>query len=154
MNSGETDLIINISECTFSDIDALCALESSTMSRPWNKANFTAALESDSITLFKAEHGGEIVGYGGVETVDGIEASVLDIAVYERYRRRGVASAILNRILKFCRYYEIKSLWLEVWEGNTPARNLYSKFGFEGMYSRKNYYPEGDAVTMMLRLVD
>lgn len=154
MNSIETDPIVDIAECTFSDIDALCALESSAMSRPWNKANFIDALNSDSVTLFKAEHGGETVGYGGVEKVDGMEASILDIVVCERCRRRGVASLVLSRILEFCRLHEIKSLWLEVWEGNLPARNLYSKFGFKEIYRRKNYYLEGDAVIMMLGLAD
>ena len=141
---------MNIEVCSVSDIDELAELEKATMPHPWNKANFKAAFESYSTTLFKAVEDGKIVGYGGVETVDGVEASLLDIAVQERYRRRGVASALLKKIIGFCRGYEIKSLWLDVYEGNAAARALYVKFGFEPVYSRKNYYPEGDAIVMTL----
>jgi ribosomal-protein-alanine N-acetyltransferase len=43
--------------------------------------------------------------------------------------------------------------YLEVREHNQPAISLYQKFGFETMYVRKGYYPDGENALVMVKKI-
>ena len=52
----------------------------------------------------------------------------------------GIATSLLNHLVETSLSNNMKEIWLEVSTKNTPAINLYKKFGFEVMGIRKNYY--------------
>lgn len=77
------------------------------------------------------------------------EAEILNIAVDPGFRRRGVASALLNAVCEEARGV----IFLEVAEPNAAAIALYSKHGWERAGIRPGYYDHGivNAVVMKKR---
>jgi ribosomal-protein-alanine N-acetyltransferase len=72
--------------------------------------------------------------------VAGDEAEVLTLAVGERQRRRGTGRRLMDEAIRRLYHDRIRSLFLEVDEGNTAARALYANLGFREVGRRRNYY--------------
>ena len=69
------------------------------------------------------------------------------IVVDKNYRKLGFASNLINHFIK--NYGKIgESIFLEVRIDNEAAINLYQKYGFEIINTRKNYYKDIDAYVM------
>ena len=67
------------------------------------------------------------------------------IAVIEEYRRRHIASKLINEVLKLMK--NICSL--DVRSKNIAAIALYKSLGFVPVYIRKNYYDDDDAIVKL-----
>ena len=72
---------------------------------------------------------------------------ILYIIVDEIYRRRGIASLLMDTLLNFDNYERIM---LEVRCDNSNAIKLYKKFDFKIINIRKKYYDNNDAYVMEL----
>ena len=84
---------------------------------------------------------GEVIGYGGfIHVFD--EGDIMDIAVHPKFRRQGVATAIINEFFDQSQFYDIKSFTLEVRDSNEAAKKLYEKMGFVCVGKRPGYYPD------------
>ena len=70
--------------------------------------------------------------------------NIIDVYVEENYRRKGVATKILEFLFD---KYKVRFM-LEVREDNTPAIKLYEKFGFVVIHKREKYYKDADALIM------
>lgn len=82
---------------------------------------------------------GYLITYDSVDSLD-----IFEIAVDEKFRSRGIATKLLNRL------NDERKILLEVSEKNTNAINLYIKNGFKVISKRKKYYLDGsDAIIMM-----
>ena len=82
---------------------------------------------------------GYLITYDSVDSLD-----IFGIAVDEKFRSRGIATKLLNRL------NDERKILLEVSEKNTNAINLYIKNGFKVISKRKKYYLDGsDAIIMM-----
>ena len=77
------------------------------------------------------------------------EAELLNLAVAPEFRRRGVASALLDALDGAAH----GAIFLEVAETNAAAIGLYLKFGWEQSGVRKGYYAQGkiNAIVMKKR---
>ena len=84
------------------------------------------------------------------------ELHINNVAVRDQYRRRGIGSALLGRIMETARRLKVKVAFLEVRSGNDAARALYERTGFRAIARRPNYYsdPREDAVVMSLALAE
>ncbi len=89
---------------------------------------------------------GDEVGYVIIEDV-GEVINIIDVFVYEGYRKRGVASKLLSYIFDMYRIRNIRFM-LEVRKDNLLAINLYKKFGFKQIYVRRKYYKNEDGIIM------
>lgn len=67
------------------------------------------------------------------------EEELLLIAVAPQYRRRGLASALIEYMIAAARQRGVTRIYLEMRKGN-PAIALYQKVGFEPIGERPNYY--------------
>lgn len=72
------------------------------------------------------------------------EAEILTIAVAERWRGRGASAPLLQHHIQRLAVRGIKTIHLEVEEGNKPALRLYERFGFVQQGERKGYYARAD----------
>ena len=72
---------------------------------------------------------------------------ILAIATIEKYRNKGIAQELLDKI-------KTKDIFLEVRESNQTAINFYKKNRFKEISIRKNYYsePTENAVIMKLEV--
>ncbi|MDO5701771.1 MAG: GNAT family N-acetyltransferase [Lachnospiraceae bacterium] len=87
-----------------------------------------AAIPKDEIAVTVLS-GNETCGIG-LGILDRDCAGVYAIHVSERWRKKGIASAIVCTILDEARKRSAKSAYLQVVEDNYPAKRLYRKLGF------------------------
>ncbi len=55
---------------------------------------------------------------------------ISDIAVFEKYRRHGIAKALFEQAETYAKEKKLKFIRLSVLPKNNPARELYSRIGF------------------------
>jgi|SRR3990172_13336269 len=96
-----------------------------------------------------------IAGYIVARVAAG-ELHINNMAVRQEYRRRGIATALLNRVLEEGKRLETIAAFLEVRAGNAAAQGLYKSCGFCLQGRRTNYYSEPleDALIMSVDLRD
>lgn len=82
------------------------------------------------------------------------ELQIDNIAVFEKFRGRGIASRLLTTALNHARQAGCRTAYLEVRSANIPALQLYLKAGFQEIGRRPAYYqnPTDDAITMSASL--
>jgi ribosomal-protein-alanine N-acetyltransferase len=78
------------------------------------------------------------------------EAEIHKIAVAPAYRRRGLATILLDAACNYLAAHGTAACFLEVRQGNEAALHLYQKHLFLPIDSRKNYYtsPPDDAIIL------
>ncbi len=133
--------------------DALAALHAVcfTAPRPWSASEF-ADLLSNRLVFLLTEPGGFLMG-----RVIADEAEVLTIAVDPTRRQQGIGARLMDRFRTESAQRGAVSAFLEVAEGNIPARALYARAGFTESGRRRGYYhpPDGtpdDALVMTCTL--
>lgn len=96
-----------------------------------------------------------IAGYI-VARVSAGELHINNMAVRNEYRRRGIATALLKRVLAEGKRLESVAAFLEVRAGNAAAQGLYKSCGFLLQGRRAKYYsePVEDALIMSANLQD
>ncbi len=131
------------------DAAALADMERACFSDPWSENSIIYEIKNPSAVFLCARLGGELAGYAVMTHVLD-EGSIDNIAVAERFRRRGVARALMEAVFASAAGLGLSFLTLEVRASNLPAAALYKSFGFEQVGLRKNYYsgPKEDAVLM------
>ena len=126
-------------------------LEEICFSEPWSEEGILEAYRLGT-KFFAAEADKKLIGYIGIKAVID-EGYITNIAVFPRFRRRGVAKALLNKVFEFAKEKGLSFVSLEVRPSNTEAVSLYEKTGFREEGRRKNFYrlPLEDALIMTKR---
>jgi ribosomal-protein-alanine N-acetyltransferase len=150
---GEGDVMMR--GMTTADIDDILEIERVSFAAPWTRGMFEETLSSPVGVSLVAEERARIVGYL-IFYCAAREIHVMNIAVHQDRRGRGLASWMMSRVMDLARRNSMETCFLEVRESNAPARGLYEKLGFRQVGRRKGYYRETgeDAIVMELRLTD
>ncbi len=69
-----------------------------------------------------------------------------NVMVKEEYRRKGIASGLINEVKKFALENEVKKIWLWTQEELTGAINCYEKNGFKLEGKQKSQFCGKDAL--------
>lgn len=77
-------------------------------------------------------------------------ADINDIYIKEEYRHQRIASCLIDYMISDLKE-SIMLITLEVRKSNIPAINLYQKFGFEIVSTRKSYYENNEDAYLMKR---
>ena len=114
---------------------------------PWSAADLAALLREETVFGLVARRANlfgsrSVVGFVLMRSVAG-EAEVLTIAVAPSHRRRGVARAMLEEVLRRLYRDRVEAVFLEVDAGNEAALALYRRLGFAKVGERKGYYAHG-----------
>lgn len=138
---------LEIVKMTKEDAVELALLDNICFSVPWSEKSFFDEAENPLAEYFIAKENGKIIGYGGIWNVED-EGQITNIAVLPEYRKKGIASALLERLIECA---DGKSIVLEVRESNRAAIYLYEKYGFKNVGVRKNFYhsPIENAIIMI-----
>jgi ribosomal-protein-alanine N-acetyltransferase len=132
-------------------------LRDSTEAAQWPPGSYPKLAESPGgvVLVCEAERNGQLIGFVAARQAAD-EAEILNIAVLSDFRRKGIASALLEAALDGFRRSAIARVFLELRESNLPARNLYDRHGFVPSGRRTAYYhhPNEDAVCMLRKLTD
>lgn len=132
---NKTDII----ELGIENLNDVLTLENTCFSTPQSKENTESSLKNEKYKYIGFVKERNIVGYCSV-FITADEAYINNIAVLPKERQKGVGSALLSDILRFCKNMKCSFITLEVRESNSKAIKLYEKFGFEDVGTRKNYY--------------
>ncbi len=136
------------------DLTEVIAIERQAYPVPWSHGNFVDSLAAgypaEVLRGLRAELLGYWVAMPGVD-----ELHLLNITVTPAWQARGLAVAMLDRIVAECQRRGLTQLWLEVRLSNERAREVYRRYGFVEVGRRRAYYPvqEGpreDAILMSL----
>jgi ribosomal-protein-alanine N-acetyltransferase len=137
------------------DLPGVLTIEVASFALPWAEEMFENELARGDLSealVARASDAGSpppIVGYICVWVV-GEELHINNVAVDPRWRRRGIAGALLAAALERGRARGARCAFLEVRASNVGAQALYRRYGFEPAAVRKRYYdhPIEDAVVM------
>ena len=130
-----------IKRMTEEDVAAVAALEGENFSRPWSYDAFYKTLSDENYIVIIAKDTDALLGYC-VLLCTGEEADITNVCTAPVARGKGVATEMLTVLMEEGLSRGVKEFFLEVREGNVPARSLYTKLGFEEIGLRKNYYEE------------
>lgn len=139
---------MEINEMTLEDLELIKDTLYSEYDNFWSYNILKNELLNDKTTYIVAKESNQIVGFAGImPCLD--EATLNNIVVKKSCRGRGIGGELLDTIIELCGDLNMKSLTLEVDSSNTPAINLYKKFGFQNLGIRKKYYNHtSDAIIM------
>ncbi|MGH7482312.1 MAG: ribosomal protein S18-alanine N-acetyltransferase [Longimicrobiales bacterium] len=132
------------------DLDDVLAIEHVAFAMPWSSITYRNLLRRRDAELLVAELPGPgVVGYTVCWRVLD-EAELGNIAVAPAWRGRGVARALLERVIVRAAAKGVRALFLEVRVSNERARRLYAAAGFRQVGMRRNYYafPLEDALVL------
>ncbi|MBQ2801775.1 MAG: ribosomal protein S18-alanine N-acetyltransferase [Lachnospiraceae bacterium] len=135
-----------------SDLTQVEAIEKANFSIPWSLESFRESMELEHTIYLVAEEDGNIMGYCGMYRVFN-EGEIVNVAVAEAYRRKQVASKLLEQLFIHGNELQVDNFFLEVRESNEAAIQLYKKLGFIEAGIRKNFYekPRENAIFMWKR---
>jgi ribosomal-protein-alanine N-acetyltransferase len=138
---------IQVRRLTYADLPQVVAIERRAFTSPWSLAMFVLELSKPSGICLAAEIEGRLVGYTICSRYDTVW-HVMNVAVDPDTRRRGIATALLERLLE--RVAPESQLTLEVRRSNDGAIALYERFGFRSAGMRRRYYQDNgeDAIVM------
>ena len=138
--------MIEIVRMNESHVSAVAELERQNFYEPWPDIAVRGELTNKLALWLVAVEDGEVVGYVGSQTVLQ-EADMMNIAVADSHRRRGIAKMLVEELIRQLDAYQ---LTLEVRASNAPAIALYEALGFRQVGLRKNYYrkPKEDALIL------
>ena len=137
------------------DLPEVVRIEMASFAHPWTEEMFENDLARGDLSqalvarLPEAGTPPPIVGYICVWLV-GEELHINNVAVAPRWRRHGIAAALLAATLEGGRARGASCALLEVRASNVGAQALYRRYGFEPAGVRRRYYdhPIEDAVVM------
>ena len=132
------------------DIMAIEGLEKVCFSDPWSYESLEHDILNNKLSFYiVAEVEGVVCGYVGIwNIVD--EGHITNVAVSPDYRRKHIASNMLDVLIASCEEAGVERFTLEVRAGNEPAKALYAGKGFKEIGIRKGYYQDNgeDAIIM------
>jgi ribosomal-protein-alanine N-acetyltransferase len=145
---------IGFRPATLSDLDAMLKIEQSSFPAPWPRAVIAGEIDGRSwsrVTL--ASRGDTLVGYM-VYWIVTTEVHLLNLAIDPRWRRKGVARAMMIHLIETCQSNNLAEILLEVRLSNDAAKNLYRQLQFKEIAISPKYYSdnEEDALVMSLQL--
>jgi [ribosomal protein S18]-alanine N-acetyltransferase len=145
---------MNIEPLRWWQIEELLPIEQDLFgAEAWTARMFWNELANGHYYLVATDEDGSILGYAGLAVGQG-EAWINNIAVRRDVQRRGIGTALLERLIAEARRQGAKQVLLEVAADNEPAQILYGNYGFEAIGVRRGYYQptNTDALVMQMEL--
>jgi ribosomal-protein-alanine N-acetyltransferase len=142
-----------VSDATTRDVAAIAKLHADSFRRGWSDGEIEGMLLDRNVVAHRAAIGRSFAGFV-ISRVAADEAEILSIAVAQAYRGRSVARSLLRYHLGRLAALGVRTVFLEVDEGNVSALRLYRRTGFVEVGRREGYYlnPEGkSAAALVLR---
>jgi ribosomal-protein-alanine N-acetyltransferase len=145
---------VRLRAATLADLDRIMVIERASFAAPWPEVALVEEIEGRSWSrVIVAEADGAIIGFMVYWVID-LELHLLNLATLPAWRRRGIARALVARLIADAERGGRDEILLEVRRSNRAARRLYRSLGFTDFDVRRRYYRDNneDAVVMLKQL--
>ena len=142
-HTGDRDKL-TIVPMSISDIAEVLRIERASFSTTWPSDAFYNELNTNKLAhYFVGRIGSKIVAYGGIWVIFE-DSHVTTIAVDEAHRGRKFGELMLIHLIEEAIERGAAWMTLEVRESNVVAQQLYRKYGFTTVTTRKGYYSDNN----------
>ena len=124
-------------------IDEVYEIDKLSVPIPWSKKSIEEELNNMLASFIVAKDNERVIGFAMCWYIMD-ECHIGNIAVHPDYRRKSIATKLLNELLNGTKEHGTNYILLEVRVSNTPAQSLYKKLGFNDVVVRKHYYKNPD----------
>jgi ribosomal-protein-alanine N-acetyltransferase len=153
MNSDpQPEILVHIRWMIRRDMPEVQAIEAESFEYPWSEEDFIRCLRQRNCIGMVAEYEDHVVGFMIYE-LHKAKIHVLNFAVDPAFRRRGVGSQMVAKLIAKLSSQRRSRVMLEVRETNLPAQVFFRSNGFRAISVMRNFYddtPE-DAYAMQFR---
>ena len=144
-------MTIELRRLALRDLGAIDEIERVSYPTPWSRSMFASEQAKPSSLCLGAfdTESDRLVGYLIISRY--VDAwHVMNLAVAPDYRRRGIATSLLERLFEVTAGRGRRGYTLEVRVSNEAAIRLYERVGFYGRGVRRGYYTDNreDALIM------
>ncbi len=129
-----------IAEAALRDAAPIARLHAASFRRGWSEDEIEQLLTDRSVVAHRAMIGNNFAGFI-MSRIAADEAEILSVAVASNYRGRSIARGLLRYHLGRLMAFGVRTVFLEVEEGNAAALRLYRRAGFIEAGRREGYYP-------------
>jgi ribosomal-protein-alanine N-acetyltransferase len=144
-----SELNLQIAKFSSTHVREVAEIEAVSYRDPWSAESFREILAlTDASWVALADE--LVIGYLITQWVLD-EIHVLNLAVKSEFRKHGIASKLITTLFDLGVQRGMRDLFLEVRVSNLAAQNLYRKFGFAILATRKCYYPDAEDAFIMYR---
>jgi ribosomal-protein-alanine N-acetyltransferase len=132
------------------NVEGIAELEKENFSDGWSLKSLKEEINNPDalyLAVRNDENNMVVAAAGMIISID--TADIMNVSVKEEYRRKGLASKLLDALFEEGKKRGVKDFTLEVRENNHAARKLYEKKGFVFEGIRPNFYSnpaEGAAI--------
>jgi ribosomal-protein-alanine N-acetyltransferase len=140
---------VDIRPLALADLNAIEVIERRSYPTPWSRSMFAGELAKPTSLCIGAFEDDRLAGYLIVSRY--VDAwHVMNIAVAPQFRRRGIATALLQKLFEQTEDRSRRGYTLEVRVSNDGAIKLYERLGFTARGTRRGYYTDNreDALIM------
>ena len=140
---------VDIRRLRMQDLNTIEEIERRSYPTPWSRSMFAGELAKPASICLGAFEGDRLAGYMIISRY--VDAwHVMNIAVEPEFRRRGIATALLEKLFELTEDESRRGYTLEVRVSNDAAIKLYERLGFRSRGIRRGYYTDNreDALIM------
>lgn len=141
---------LDIAQMRMEDIPEVLRVEALCFTTPWPRNAFQNELTENKLAhYFVGRVNDQIVAYGGLWVILE-DAHITTVAVHPSFQRMRYGERILVCLLD--QAIDRGACWvtLEVRESNAGAQNLYKKYGFTVVNTRRGYYSDNDENALVM----
>ncbi len=132
------------------DIYRIIELEYQNFDYPYPPEIVNFLFESYRDTFLVVEKDGEVIGFV-IGIVQKKEGHILVIAIRDDFKRKGVGTFLMKKLIDIYKKKGITRLKLEVRASNIAAISMYKNLGFKITNRLKHYYENGEDGLLLRR---
>ncbi|MEG2365655.1 MAG: N-acetyltransferase [Alistipes sp.] len=143
-------MALTIRRATPTDLDAVCQIEQTCFTDDtFSRRELLYLIARAHGACFVAFHNGEPAGYISLLLrANTCNVRFYSLATMPAHRSCGVATALIDELLRYAAANHRTTVTLEVRCSNTPAIKLYERFGFRTTAHLPAYYHDEDGLRM------
>ena len=142
--------LLDISPMRSDDITAVLHVESLCFATPWPRNAFFNELHDNRLAHYYVGRFEErIISYAGLWVILE-DAHITTIAVDPEHQRKRFGEQLLITLVDEAIERGARWITLEVRESNVAAQNLYKKYGFTVVSTRRGYYSDNDENALVM----
>jgi ribosomal-protein-alanine N-acetyltransferase len=134
------------------DMPSVLAIESESFEFPWTEEEFIRCLRQRNCIGMVAELNEQVVGFMIYE-LHRSRLHILNFSVHSQFRRQGIGSAMIEKLVSKLSYQRRSRILLEVRETNLAAQLFFRSLEFRAVSVLRDYYEDTteDAYVMQFR---